>query len=194
MLMHSSALQILRTATGALHSELENGLLIARPHAGLSEYLDYVRALYGWMLPVEKRLWQAEWPSEMNARERAQKCSWMEQDFRFAGTGQAMIAALPTCTFSPKLESMPQRVGLAYVIEGSQLGTQVLRKALAPHLKGWSPRWLQGYGALTSTRWKTFITCAEAQLDTASARAVAADAACDAFRSLTEWFKAQGVA
>lgn len=194
MILQASALSTLRAATRDAHLNLEKNLIVTLPNAGRAEYLAYVAALWGWLTPFEAELWNAPWPEHMLAHERAGKRRWIEHDLRAADFSDAAIDALPVSSFSPDMESMAARFGLAYVIEGAQLGGQVLRKALAPALGSWSPRWLQGYGAQTSAKWKVFTECAERDLTTDAARQTAAAAAAQAFDALASWLETRRVA
>lgn len=188
-----SALNEMRLATRSAHDELEQHLNITRPTAGRDEYLAYIAALWGWLHPFEARLWDAPWPQAMAPAARAGKTAWIEADLRAAGYDDAAIAALPLSPFKPVLRSMADRYGLAYVLEGAQLGTQVLRKSLGPALAPWSPRWLEGYGADTSMHWRSFIQCAEQALCTPHERQAAARAASEAFAGLTAWFRSRSI-
>lgn len=86
---------------------------------------------------------------------------------------------------------MGERIGWAYVIEGSQLGGQVLRKRLAPALDPWVPRWLVGYGSETAANWKLFATYADSSDDPQLLQA-GIQAAGEAFISLATWLEEQG--
>ncbi|HEY8605824.1 MAG TPA: biliverdin-producing heme oxygenase [Noviherbaspirillum sp.] len=184
----SPALSALRDATRALHEQLEASLPVASRDAGREEFVCYLQDMWGWLATFEKRLWRANWPEALVAPARADKLAWIEQDLRASGMAPAEIAALPVAGYRPALATAAQRFGVAYVIEGAQLGTRVLGRALAPALEPWSPRWLQGYGDEQAGFWRSFIACAEAELDTPEARRDAAAAAADAFASLAAWF------
>lgn len=190
----ASALARLREATADAHATLERQLHIARPEASRADYLAYLSSLWGWMKPLEQGLWAASWPADIAPEQRRNKCQWIESDLRAAGRSTDEIAAIPLNPDPPSWSLPEQRFGLAYVIEGAQLGTQVLRKRLAPALDAWSPRWLQGYGATTGPYWKTFIAGLDAQVQGEAAREACAAAAQQAFASLTSWFVAQGAA
>lgn len=191
---HASALNEMRIATRDLHDSLEKTLIVTLPRAGRTEYVAYIAALWGWIAPFEEGLWAADWPDEMTAAHRGGKRRWIESDLHAAQLDQAAILGIPVSPFMPALGSLPERFGLAYVLEGAQLGTQVLRKRLAPSLGGWSPRWLQGYGPDTSTYWRIFVECAERHLDTPQSRQTAALAARRAFEDLGNWLRLRGVA
>jgi heme oxygenase (biliverdin-IX-beta and delta-forming) len=184
------ALQTLRHATRAAHQQLEDSLHVGRADAGRDDFLSYLRALHAWQAGFEARLWQAAWPDELEASSRAGKVQWMRDDLQASGV-TPLEGAPP---YEPVLNSVAQRVGLAYVVEGAQLGTQVLARRLAGRLGGWQPRWLHGYGQETGARWKSFTSVAEALLDNEEERQEAAQAARAAFESLSHWFLACGAA
>ncbi|MEC4717946.1 biliverdin-producing heme oxygenase [Noviherbaspirillum sp. CPCC 100848] len=182
------AIEALRAATRDAHERLEHDLQVARPDASRDDYLHYLQDLRGWMLPFDAALWSAAWPAAMEAQARAGKLDWIDCDLRAAGMSQDAIHALPEAGFTPDLATLPARFGIAYVIEGAQLGTKVLAKALAPKLAPWSPRWLAGYGESNAKKWRTFVECLESSLASMEAQRVAAMAAADAFASLADWF------
>ncbi|NEX63163.1 biliverdin-producing heme oxygenase [Noviherbaspirillum galbum] len=184
----SPALMELRRATSSLHEQLENLLDINREGAGRDEYLSYLEDMLGWLKAVEPALWNMPWPAVVAARERAGKLERIEADLRWSGMSSEEIHRLPVADFRPSFERAEARYGIAYVVEGAQLGVRVLARRLAPALDGWEPVWLQGYGEQSSLRWKTFVACAEAELQGAQARQAAAEYARQAFSSLLEWF------
>ncbi|WP_151636197.1 biliverdin-producing heme oxygenase [Noviherbaspirillum aerium] len=182
------ALEALRAATRDAHQRLEDDLRVARPDANRDDYLHYLQDLRGWMLPFDADLWRAAWPAEIEPHARAGKIEWIDCDLRASGMSQDAIHALPLAGFTPDLATLPARFGIAYVIEGAQLGTKVLARALAPRLAPWSPRWLAGYGDGNAKQWRTFVKCVESSLTTADMQRIAAMAAADAFASLADWF------
>lgn len=190
----SPALAALRQSTQQVHRDLEQDLHIASAGAGRKEYLAYAAALWGWLSRFEQELWSGAWPSELHAAQRAGKCEWLMQDLREGGFSDAAFRHLPVSGFQPDLQSVESRFGVAYVIEGAQLGTQVLRKRLGPSLAPWTPRWLEGYGEHTSSRWRSFIACLHSTLDSDAKRLTAARSAHATFSSLATWFRMQSVA
>jgi heme oxygenase len=122
------------------------------------------------------------------------KCNWLMLDLRQGGLSDAAIKSLPVSGFRPDLHSVATRFGAAYVIEGAQFGTQVLRKRLGPTLAPWTPRWLETYGNDTATNWRTFVSCMQNTLDSEASRAEAAGSAPETFSSLATWFRMQSLA
>lgn len=182
---YASAIEVLRAATRDAHRSLEQTLAITKPNASRTEYINYVAALYGWLSPFEAKLWSSSWPEGLNASKRQGKCAWLAEDLTTAGIDGTKI---PHCGFAPDLSKLPSRIGIAYVIEGAQLGTKVLSKTLGPRLDGWAPRWLQGYGSGTAENWREFLVFIENTLQTKGERQMAATAAIAGFTSLATWF------
>ena len=185
----------LRNGTAARHARLDQNLALAQPQAGLPEYLAHLQALHGWLQPLEARLWALPWPTALCADERAGKAAWIEHDLAHAG--------LRPCTARCPDLPMPcapdaYALGVAYVIEGSQLGGRVLARQLAKRLSEppgqQAPlRYLHGYGARLNPLWQGFLQHLDTEVRDASARAQALAGACAAFDTLTRWFESRGV-
>lgn len=186
----SSLMQAMREASHDLHLRLEHRLTISSPDADKDDYVQYIRAMWGWLSPIEPRLWSGEWPVALNATQRSCKTAWLEEDLRHAGLDASAIANIPLCTVPPRLATMGERIGWAYVIEGAQLGGQVLRKRLALALDPWVPRWLAGYGSQTAANWKIFAAYVDSTDDPQLSRD-AIRAAVAAFASLATWLQEQ---
>ncbi|MBK4736260.1 biliverdin-producing heme oxygenase [Noviherbaspirillum pedocola] len=190
----SEALSALRNATRDIHDEFEQGLKLARPDAGQAEYLNFISAMWGWLKPFEQALWREDWPADIDAAQRARKSDWLRRDLLAAGMDEQAIAALPLLQESPPLDTPAQRYGVAYVLEGAQLGSQLLSRTLGPRLAPWPAHWLAGYGDKASQRWLSFRKLAERDLAGPTEREEAAQAARWAFRTLSSWFRERGAA
>jgi heme oxygenase len=177
----------LRHATRELHAALDGALAVAADGASRADYIDYLLDMWGWMRTFEQPLWAAEWPTGLDAPARAGKLAWIEQDLASVGIGRGALDAMPRCTFSPDLSTPAARFGLAYVIEGSQLGTKVLGHRLAPVLDGWRPRWIEGYGEANAGLWRGFLGALRTHVDDEALGSEASAAAVAAFASLGAW-------
>jgi heme oxygenase len=184
-----NAIDVLRVATGEAHRRLERSLPIAADDADLDTYLHYVAGLYGWFKPVEDALWSRPWPAAVCAAERRGKADAIAADLRAAGRSVAGLALLA----DPPAVSTSQAWGIAYVIEGSQLGGAVLYRRLAGRCAPHALRYLRGYGDRTGALWKCFVQAMEEALPTPAQRAEAANGALQAFESLAGWLGALGL-
>ena len=192
-------LQALRHATAAQHAQLDTGLAIAHPEASLHDYGVHAHALAAWLQALSPHL------------TTLQAC---EHDFEFAPADRLAAleadlhdmtplaaGAAPTAWPAPSaatqhhiaraLAHHPTQAeavcwGLVYVVEGSQLGGQVLYRHLAPRLAPHPLRYLQGAGAQTGARWRVFLESLRAALDTPARVQAACDGAAWAFERLLQ--------
>jgi heme oxygenase len=189
-----SALELIRASTADVHQALESTLEVARPDAGEAAYGRYLAALLGWLEPLEQRLWSLEWPSPVVPALRTGKTRWIEADLRARGSSAAQISALPRQRALPPMSSLAQRFGAAYVVEGAQLGGQVLLRRLGPRLAPLPARWLEGYGHDTGGRWRSFLTALGSSVHERADAELAAGSARVTFELAQAWFAARGVA
>ncbi|MBD8528852.1 MULTISPECIES: biliverdin-producing heme oxygenase [unclassified Massilia] len=179
----SDVLAALRQATASRHERLDSGLPLSRPDATLADYARHLQLLRAWLAPL------AAW----------------QQDYSDGPQGPAGIAAAPHLALieadlaepslaaflrAPQLDSAPwpddasaaYRWGVAYVVEGSQLGGAVLHKRLADQLAPHPLRYLRGAGeGGPGPRWRTFMLALRDQVQGEAQVADACAGACDAF-------------
>lgn len=185
--MISPVHQVLRDGTRERHDTLDQGLALADGDVSPARYLAYLRALLGWLEPVERRLWQLDWPAGLQAAARAGKSALIRADLRAAGDA----APVPECPGAPAPQAADAyALGVAYVVEGSQLGGRFLAKRLENATPPLPLGYLRGYGEDTGSLWKGFLL----HLDSAARghEAQALQGARDAFDSLTVWLRAHG--
>lgn len=190
----STGLSELREATRDIHAAFESELKIAMPNAGRNEYRLFIEAMWGWLSPFEDALWRSEWPEHFDAHSRNGKRTWLLEDLRVAGLNDEEIARLPVAACDLDLDSQASRFGIVYVLEGSQLGSQVLLKRLSPLLAPWPTRWLRGYGVDVGRQWRSFIHSIDMHLSDSTSRRIAAQSARHTFASLQSWFSLRGAA
>lgn len=185
---------MIRAATGDVHRALEHNLEIARSDADDGAYVRYLQALFGWLEPLEAPLWSHGWPEQIGASERSGKTAWLLADLAARGFSGALVEALPRQRVLPPLGSLADRFGVAYVIEGAQLGGQALLRRLGPLLSPRPVRWLEGYGLLGAERWRSFLRALDANVSDARDVQAAAQSARATFELVRAWFSARGVA
>ena len=179
----SDVLAGLRQATATRHERLDSGLPLSKPDATLADYAHHLQLLRDWLTPL------AAW----------------QQGFTDGPQGPAGIAAAPhlalidadlaepslaACARNPHPQQAPwpaqaspaYRWGIAYVVEGSQLGGAVLYKRLAEQLAPHPLRYLRGAGAGgPGPRWRGFMEALRAEVRSEGQVAEACAGACDAF-------------
>lgn len=181
----------LRAATAIEHAALERDLRIAAADADDLDRVRFLAAFYGWLRATSVGLWDRGWRPAMAPRQRAAKLAWLAEDLGAAGVD---AAALPMPTWNVPADLPGVRPALGYVHEGSLLGGAVLqRRWAAAGSKFASSRYLLGYGAQSTARWRTFLQELERLTPDQAARERAAAWAQEAFRSLRRWCAAWGI-
>lgn len=196
----ADVLRPLRTATHALHEALDSRLPIARDDASLADYAVHLRALRPWLQAVRDALAASGVPGlERIARRTDRRLAALALDLDDLGASNTseQESALDT---TPRLAEEAVRDpafawGLAYVLEGSQLGGMAMHKRLGARLAPHPLRYFQPVDAPggLAAQWKEFVT----QLGAALADPLAIDAArrgaVAGFRSLMPRFGLQGL-
>lgn len=186
--MISPVHQVLREGTRDRHETLDQGLALVGGDVDRTHYLNYLRALLGWLEPLEQQLWQLGWPDSLQAPERAGKSAWIRADLADAGDA----APVPLCTAAPRVDAADAyALGVAYVVEGSQLGGRFLAKHLADADPPLPLRYLRGYGDQVGPMWKAFLHYLDSEAGARGREAHALQGARDAFDSLTGWLSSR---
>lgn len=181
------AIQALRASTQSAHHKLDSMLPISRDDATLADYAVHLAVLKDWQAAL------APWLSRV--LDNSADLQLLEQDLADCG---AMGSPAPAA--EQIIESAVQQAddgseafcwGIAYVLEGSKLGGQVLHKRLSarlePHpLRYFAARAPQGPG------WPAFLNRLERQLADDTARRSACDGAVAAFGALTSRYEHAG--
>lgn len=182
--MISPVHQVLRDGTRDRHETLDQGLALTSGNLDRDGYLNYLRALLGWLEPLERRLWQLDWPDSLQAHARAGKSDWIRADLAAAGDA----APVAHCPDAPRVNAADAyALGVAYVVEGSQLGGRFLAKQLADISPALPLRYLRGYGENLGPMWKNFLHYLDSEAGAQGREARALQGARDAFDSLTVW-------
>lgn len=176
-------LAALRAATGDLHERLDGGLPIGKPDASLDDYAAHLALLRAWLGPLHA--WQAGYADGPQADARfdaAPRLALIESDLAEPGMPASAVATRPQ--HWPREAGAAWRWGVAYVVEGSQLGGAVLygrlRERLAPH----PLRYLKGDEAGPGPRWRAFMLALREHVRTPAEIADACAGACAAFERI----------
>lgn len=174
----ADVLRALRTATHALHEALDSQLPIAREDASLADYAAHLRALRPWLESVRQALAGAGDPGlDRVARRTERRLAALMLDLEDASAASAAPSFAPLD--APRLVDGARDPafawGLAYVLEGSQLGGAAMHKRLGPRLAPHPMRYFQPVDAPEglAAQWKDFV----AQLAAALRDPAAVDAA-----------------
>ncbi|WP_426190465.1 biliverdin-producing heme oxygenase [Massilia sp. DWR3-1-1] len=169
----------LRHATSAQHAILDSGLPLAQPDAGLAAYVAHLRMLARWLGPINAWLGQfSDGPQGPGAPPPLDRLAGIIADLAAAGEPAPppdLHAAWPAHA------SPAYRWGVAYVVEGSQLGGAVLYQRLAERLAPHPLAYLKPPADGPGPRWRAVMAALRAQVRTDAELADACDGACAAF-------------
>lgn len=179
----SDVLAALRQATASRHERLDRGLPLSSTDATLADYAHHLCLLRDWLAPMESWLdAYADGPQGPAGIPAAPHLALIEADLAEPSlpghpcNARARAAPWPDCA------SAAYRWGVAYVVEGSQLGGAVLYKRLAGPLAPHPLRYLRGAGdGGPGPRWRAFMEALRAGVHGEAEVAEACAGACDAF-------------
>ncbi|WP_426110091.1 biliverdin-producing heme oxygenase [Massilia sp. PWRC2] len=170
---------VLRQATSAQHAILDSGLPLAQPEAGLPAYIAHLRMLARWLRPIDA--WLAgfsDGPQACAGLPAIDRLARIDADLAAADAGEADELADPPW---PLAASAAYRWGVAYVVEGSQLGGAVLYQRLAARLAPHPLTYLKPTADGPGPRWRAFGSALRAQVRSEAELADACAGACAAF-------------
>lgn len=181
-------LRPLRDASGALHHALDSQLAISREDASLDDYLGHLRSLRPWLRDIRRALAAPGDPAlDQVARRIDDRLAALELDLASTSPSDRQPDAIAGTAPAPFVDEATRDPafawGLAYVVEGSQLGGAVMHRRLAPRLAPHPLRYfaVDGLGA----RWREFVAQLGAALrDDPAAVAAAQRGAVAAFERL----------
>lgn len=134
---------------------------LAAPNAGLAEYRAHLRLLRAWLAPAERWLAGFDDPGPLPPRART---PLIDADLALLAP-EAGEPFLRICTPPWSAQaSAAYRQGVAYVIEGSQLGGAVLARRLGARLDH-PLRYLRGDGP-PGPRWQAALAALDATVQT----------------------------
>lgn len=179
------AREALRQATSYLHAAVDAGMPLSVPSPSLADYHAHLCLLRDWVrllqaLPGTTERLAAETQAlntDIEACERLRAAA-------SPAPAQDVDAAAPVAETAEQREACAW--GVAYVIEGSRLGGQVLYRRLAEPLAPHPLRYLQGAGAQTGAHWRAFLEALRAALDTPDRVQAACEGAVWAFDRLLQ--------
>ncbi len=178
----TDVLAALRTATASRHERLDSGLPLSAPLPSLEDYAAHLRMVRDWLAPLER--WLAgfdDGPQREPTLPPTARLALIDADLAEPG----MLDAAPRPAADWPLEaSAAYRWGVAYVIEGSQLGGAVLYANLAGPLAPHPLRYLRGDAAGPGPRWRAFMLALRAHVTSPEEIAEACAGACAAFDAI----------
>ncbi|MFJ4155633.1 biliverdin-producing heme oxygenase [Pseudomonas sp. NPDC089752] len=179
----SPLLLALREGTRDCHKSLEARLPFFDAGFNIAAYSRLIQAYYGFHAPLEACLGGYQEPIRA-------KTPALTLDLQALQLTAADIDALPLCQALPVIDNEASALGVMYVLEGSTLGGQVLKRAMAERF-GIDPAngtgFFDVYGALTGNYWRSFLDRLSQASTTPAAQAATVQAAIETFESFEHW-------
>jgi heme oxygenase len=186
-------LQALRHATQPLHQRLDAALPLGRQGAGTADYLQHLQVLRGWLAALDPLLRQTGWGAGYLDAAAAELALPSPPSVLSPLAALAAHEAATAIAIAPADAGVDFAWGAAYVVEGSQLGGQVLARRLREAGVEHPLAYLQGRGERTGAHWRNFVAALRAALAQPAATAAACRGACWAFDDLLVRFRARGL-
>ncbi|MDF3071691.1 MAG: bacteriophytochrome heme oxygenase BphO [Polyangiaceae bacterium] len=180
-----------------MHASLERRLVLVQGAPALESYSSYLRAMYGFIAPLEAGFRQL--PDELCADlslSRRCKAGLILRDLEALSPrlGHALGNA-PRCDALPSQGTVPRALGALYVLEGSTLGARWLLRHLAPLGIDDCSAYLSSYGEELGAMWqkmRAVLSNYSQQHPDRDAELVSA--ALQTFERLDDWFVRCGAA
>ena len=186
----------LRAATHEIHQQLDSALPLAAPDASLADYVQHLQAV-AWWLGALAPAWSAagapaDWAPLQGRRLALAQADLQDAHAPALASSTFDTAAADTLRADAAAEPLAYAWGLAYVVEGSQLGGAVLHRRLQARLAPHPLRYLQGDTA-PGVRWKTFMADLRAAVRTPAETQAAVRGALAGFGALVGRFERMDV-
>ncbi|MFJ4066001.1 biliverdin-producing heme oxygenase [Pseudomonas sp. NPDC089996] len=179
----SPLLLALRDATRDCHKALEARLPFFDLGFDTAAYRRLLQAYYGFHAPLENQLGDYQGPERC-------KTAALTRDLLALDLTEAEIDALPLCQALPAISDEASALGVMYVLEGSTLGGQVLKRAMAERLgigHDSGAAFLDVYGEMTGSYWRSFLVRLGQASTATPAQAATVQAAIDTFTRFEQW-------
>ena len=186
----------LRSATREVHLELERHLALLSGDVSIVSYTRIIALFYGFYRPVEAGLQRLKILVPYQRFPLRARTELLERDLLALGLGVQAISALPTCPDLPELCAPEHFAGCLYVLEGASLGGQIITRHLRERLEltdHGGTAFFVGDGASTAARWKCVLEWLEHISNSGLRGEQIVTSACDTFRALANWARAQGI-
>jgi len=174
-------LAALRAATSERHERLDSGLPLSGAAPSLHDYAQHLTLVRDWLAPLQA--WVdgfADGPQA--ALPPVERLALIDADL--SEPGMPPVRAPSVSHAWPQGASAAYRWGVAYVIEGSQLGGKVLYGKLAERLAPHPLRYLRGADDGPGPRWRAFMLALKENVQSPDEIADACTGACAAFDSI----------
>jgi heme oxygenase (biliverdin-IX-beta and delta-forming) len=147
----------LRAVTRPAHNALEGALGLLDEHLDLDAYKDVLARFYGFWSGWQPQVTAMLQDETLSGPRR--RLHFLVADLTALGVSSLALKALPLCPLT-ELRDAAEALGSLYVMEGSTLGGQRIRRNVERCLGGdgrVSCSYFNGYGAETGLMWRSFL-------------------------------------
>jgi heme oxygenase len=188
---HGEGMASLRSATRHWRDRLDEAVTLESLISSRERYQEVLEKLFGFFVPIEFKLDQAEEPFGLELSER-RKSSDLLLDLISLGSTKEFFDQVPFCQGIPEIETPEQVLGAIFVLEQILIGGQFLcqllqqRLGIAPESGG---RFFTGYGAQTRSMWRRYCEALEDYVVTDEQRQEVIASAMETYAALICWLK-----
>lgn len=190
--MTVSTMHRLRAETRTAHERLEESIDLTALTASPERYQALVSRFYGFHAALEPGLMTALAP-EYRPVERADLLS---HDLQTLGLPDTEIDNLPRCAEIPEHASRARAFGVAYVLEGSALGGQIVGRIVKDRLgydRDQGAAFFFGQGRHIGEDWRAFGAACDRYFAQHGGEAEAVQAANETFDAIGVWLRDGGL-
>lgn len=190
VLQELSFLSELKARTADLHRQIESVPLLARLTSGadFTEYRALLLRYWSYYQPFEEKLAALPWFEAGIDFEARRKTEFLEADLDALGFDGERRGRTPRCAALPPCEDLADGLGYLYVLEGSTLGGQFLKRAVSA-LGPRPVRFFDAYGAQTGAMWSAFRHALTDYVASHGESEAIIEGARTAFLSLQNWLE-----
>lgn len=184
-----SILTLLKTETKTFHDAIESRVALKQRLRDVPSYAQLLGRFFGFHVPLENTLTRIIGYETVGlALQPRLKSGRLCADLAVL---RVEAECLPMCTKLPEIRHLGDALGSLYVLEGSTLGGQFIRREVEKHLlltaeHGCS--YFSSYGAGVGRMWKSFQESLVRYATTPEAATTLVQAACETFQKLNDWF------
>jgi heme oxygenase (biliverdin-IX-beta and delta-forming) len=185
-------LQQLRNETAECHTALEkNPYSIALMHTNVTmeDYSTYLQKLYGFVYGFEKTVFPLLTAVDPDIESR-RKSRLMEQDIKLLGGNLTKLQVMSEDVFKEHYISQAAALGGLYVLEGSMLGGNIIKKHLQEKLSDSvvnKTNYFTAYGTELGKVWKVFLNLLTQNASDAVKEEAIIKSAITTFRLIDKW-------
>lgn len=182
----------LRAETRAAHERLEESIDLTALTATPDHYRALVSRFYGFHFAIEPTL-RASLAGVYDPVERA---PLLVRDLHTLGVSEGCLEALPLCDSLPNHSTPARAFGVAYVLEGSALGGQIVGRIVRDRLgydRERGAAFFFGEGRHIGEDWRAFGQTCDGYFEVHGGQDEAIRAADETFEAMGDWLKAGGL-